>query len=59
MQLGKFFDYPILVKLYTAGDVRCNCTAKSTVEKNTENERFTVRYSICHQNIKCDNFTLL
>ena len=49
---------PILVKLCTAGEVRCKCTAISTVEVNTENERFTVRYSICHQNNKCDNFTL-
>ena len=47
-----------LVKLYTAGEVHCNLTPISAVEINRENERFTVRYSICHQNNKCHNFTL-
>ena len=57
--IGTICDCPILFAFYNIGKVSYNWTSVRAVELNTENPRFTVVSSSCHENGKCGNFTLL
>ena len=52
-------DCPILFAFYNVGKGSYNWTGVCAVELNTENSRFTVESSSCHQNGRCGHFTLL
>ena len=50
------FQFIVLFKFYDVGEIRCNFTARSTVEVQKIDDLFV---SSGRQNCKCDNFTLL